>query len=77
MKFNWLNAIERGLWTGVQVPSVMGILDGMQETVSVPGWSYLIGGGLGVLISVVKTLAHERLLYLKALKEEQDENDGH
>ena len=62
--FNWWSVIERGLWTGVQLPSVAGVLDVISEGVEIPGLNYLWLALGGVLVSMVKTVAQERLHYL-------------
>lgn len=64
MSFNWWSVIERGLWTGLQAPAAVGILDAVSTDVTLAGWDYLWTGLLAVGVSVIKTLAQERLKFL-------------
>ena len=64
-RFAWSDTIERGLWTGVQAPAAAGIIDGFMTSVSVPALSYLYIAGAGIAVSVIKTVAQERLSWLE------------
>ena len=62
--FNWLNAIERGLWTGVQAPAGMAIVDQVIADTNIPALSYWVAAGATVALSILKTLSQDRLMYL-------------
>lgn len=67
-RFDWVDTIERGLWTGIQAPAAAGIIDGFTTSVSVPALSYLWIALAGVGVSVVKTVAQDRLTFLETRK---------
>ena len=64
-RFDWRDTIERGLWAGIQAPAAAGIIDGLMVSTEIPGLSYLYIAGAGVAVSVLKTVAQERLVWLE------------
>lgn len=66
--FNWRSVLERGLWTGVQAPAAVGLLDAISTDVSVVGLDYLWVALLAVGVSMVKTVAQERVRFLDTRK---------
>ena len=63
-KFDWLNALERGLWTGVQAPAGLALADLVVTEASMPAASYWIAAGAGVGVSILKTVGAARLKFL-------------
>lgn len=62
--FKWWDAIERGLWSGVQAPAGVAIADQVIAGAEIPAAGYWIAAGTAVGISIVKTVAQERTRFL-------------
>ncbi len=62
--FDWWSVIERGLWTGLQAPAAVGVLDAISTEVSLTSLNYVWTALIALGVSVVKTLAQERLAFL-------------
>lgn len=61
--FDWGNTIERAVWTSLQVPAVVSVLDAF-NVLEVPATSLLWAALGGFLVSAVKTIAKDRLAFL-------------
>lgn len=62
--FRWWDAIERGLWSGVQAPAGVAIADQVIVGTDIPAASYWIAAGAAIGISILKTVGQERMRFL-------------
>lgn len=63
-KFNWFNALERAGWTALEAPAVVSLLDLLVEEVAMPPKALLVSAVAGFVVSFLKTLGIDRLVWL-------------
>ncbi len=63
---NWKDILERALWTGVQTPAAVYVLDALDSTGSIPDLTLLKAGIIGFVLYAVKSIAGDRLGVLRA-----------
>lgn len=62
--FDWGNTLERAVWTSLQVPAVVAVLDSI-SALDAPASAIIWSAVGGFVISAVKTVGQERLRYLR------------
>lgn len=63
--FPWRETIERAIWTALETPIVVEVLDRL-TALEATGTQLLASAGAGFLVSAVKTISVDRLVYLQA-----------
>ena len=61
---SWRDTLERALWTGVQAPAVVAVIDAVDDGMLEFDGRLLLAAGLGFLLSAVKSIAKDRLAAL-------------
>ena len=63
---DWKDILERALWTGIQTPAAVAVLDALDSTGSIPNMTLLKAGVVGFVLSAVKSIAADRVTVLRA-----------
>ncbi len=63
---NWKDILERALWTGIQTPAAVAVLNALDSTSTIPDLTLLKAGVIGFVLSAVKSIAADRLGVLRA-----------
>lgn len=70
MKFDWKNAVERAIWTSIQVPAAIAVVEAASGGVSVDR-QMVMAGVVGFALSFAKTYGQERMEWLAARRVNQ------